>query len=100
MRLFLSGAPLQISNIGGVRSTKTQVSLPIGRVARVAYELDALRARCSQTGSVVLSKPNLDEAELEDCANLDDALAEAQRVLKAAVRKVMLSRLSRHSRSH
>lgn len=100
MRLFLNGAPLQISNIGGVRSTKTQATLPIGRVARVAYELDALRARCSQTASVVLSKPSLDEAELEDCANLDDALAEAQRVLKAAVRKVMLSRLSRHSRSH
>jgi hypothetical protein len=30
---------------------------------------------------------------------LDEAVAEAQRILKAGVRRVMLSRLSRHSRS-
>ena len=100
MRLFLNGARLQISNIERVRSTKNQAALPIGRTARLAYEMDTLRAGCSKAASLFLSKPTLDEAELEDCANLDDALAEAQRILKAAVRKVMLSRLSRHSRSH
>jgi hypothetical protein len=36
---------------------------------------------------------------LEECALLDDALAEAQRVLKSAVRIVMLSRLSRNTRA-
>ena len=65
----------------------------------MAYELDTLRAGCSRAAHALLSKPESDEAELEDCAQLDDALAEAQRVLKAAVRKIMLSRLSRNSRS-
>ncbi len=40
------------------------------------------------------------EAELEECARLDDALAKAQQLLKAAVRGVMLSRLHRRSRTH
>ncbi len=65
----------------------------------MAYELDTLRAGCSKAAGVLLRKSAPDEDELEDCAQLDDALARAQRVLKAAVRKVMLSRLSRHSRS-
>jgi len=82
-----------------VRSTKSHAALPIGRTARIAYELDALRAACSKAAGVIVGNPALEESELEECACLDDALAEAQRVLKAAVRDVMLSRLSRNSRS-
>lgn len=99
MRLFLNGGSLQISNTQHVRSTKNHAALPIGRTARLAYELDTLRAGCSKAAATILSKPAVDEAELEDCAQLDEALAMAQRVLKSAVRTVMLSRLSRHSRS-
>ena len=47
----------------------------------------------------MVHKRSLDEIELEECAQLDDALAEAQRVLKYAVRNVMLSRLNRNSRA-
>ena len=83
-----------------VRSTKNVAALPIGRTARVAYELDSLRASCSVAAAALLSKTTVNEADVEDCAHLDDALAQAQAVLKAAVRKVMLSRLSRHSNSH
>ena len=83
----------------GVRSTKDNAALPIGRAARIAYELDSLRAGCSKAAGALLAKSSVDEADVEDCAYLDDQLARAQRVLKAAVRKVMLSRLSRHSRS-
>jgi hypothetical protein len=82
-----------------VRSTKSHASLPIGRTARVAYELDSLRAACSKAANVLVKKDSNDETELEECAQVDDALAEAQRVLKAAVRNVMLSRLSRNSRA-
>lgn len=99
MGLFLNGGDWRIGNIQRVRSTKNNAGLPIGRTARIAYELDTLRAGCSSAARVLLRKSAPDEDELEDCAQLDDALAEAQRVLKAAVRKVMLSRLSRHSRS-
>jgi hypothetical protein len=83
-----------------VRSTKQNAaSLPIGRTARTAYELDSLRANCSKAASLILSNTTPDEAELEECARLDEALAHAQRILKAAVRDIMLSRLSRHSSS-
>jgi hypothetical protein len=41
----------------------------------------------------------LDEEELEECARLDDTLADAQRLLKFSVRDIMLSRLNRRSRA-
>jgi hypothetical protein len=80
-----------------VRSTKHHAALPIGRTARIAYDLDALRAGCSKAAAHHLSRACVDEAELEECALLDDAIAHAQRVLKSAVRNIMLSRLSRRS---
>ena len=82
-----------------MRSTKHHAALPIGRTARIAYELDILRAGCSNAASLVLSKTTVDEEELEECARLDDAVARAQRILKTAVRDIMLTRLTRHSRS-
>jgi hypothetical protein len=41
----------------------------------------------------------LDEMELDECARLDDALAEAQKLLKSAVVEIILSRLKRRSRA-
>ena len=82
-----------------MRSTKNHAALPIGRTAKIAYELDSLRAGCSRAAAVLVSKSNFDEGELDECAQLDEALAQAQRVLKSAVRNVMLSRLSRNSRA-
>jgi hypothetical protein len=99
MRFFLNGNRFAIGHLCHVRSTKQQASLPIGRTARVAYELDTLRAGCSKAAGLLLSKGGPDEDELEECAKLDDAIAHAQRILKSAVRDIMLSRLSRNSRS-
>ena len=99
MRFFLGGKASRVRHLYRVRSTKQHASLPIGRTARIAYELDALRAHCSKAAGLVLSKAAPDESELEECARLDDAIAQAQRILKSAVREIMLSRLSRHSRS-
>jgi hypothetical protein len=82
-----------------VRSTNNHAALPIGRTARIAYDLDALRAACSKAAGILIKKSAASEAELEECAALDDALAHAQRVLKSAVRTVMLSRLGRNSRA-
>ncbi len=86
----------------GVRIQKrdsADSTLPIGRAARVAFELEAMRAACSRSAKVIIQTRPLDEGELEDCAVLDDALAAAHRILKAAVRDVMLDRLNRRSRS-
>jgi len=82
-----------------VRSTKRHIVLPIGRTARIAYEIDAMRAACCKAAEVLAGKSSVDEAELEECAVLDDALAKAHRLLKVTVRNVMLTRLSRRSRA-
>ncbi len=82
-----------------MRSTKRQTALPIGRTARIAYEIDAMRAACCRAASVLASKDPVDEAELEECACLDEALAKAHRLLKATVRNVMITRLNRRSRA-
>lgn len=82
-----------------MRSTKNYAGLPIGRTARIAYEIDTLRAACSKAAIGLSKQTSMDEAELEECAQLDDALAAAQRILKLSVRNVMLSRLARNSRT-
>jgi hypothetical protein len=64
----------------------------------MAFELDAMRAACCHAASVLLKKRKVDEAELEECARLDDALAKAHFLLKSTVRGIVLSRLTRRSR--
>jgi len=78
---------------------KRHATLPIGRTARLAYEIDNLRAACCKAAAVLMNQRSLDEEELEECAQLDDTLALAQRLLKCNVREIMLSRLNRRSRA-
>jgi hypothetical protein len=80
-----------------VRSTK-HAALPIGRTARIAFEIDAMRAGCSNAAQFLLLQDSVDELELEECASLDEALDQANRLLKSTVRDIMLARLSRRSR--
>lgn len=82
-----------------VRRNKNQVPLPIGRTARIAFEIDAMRAECCRAAVMITDRKPLDEAALEECAQLDEALAAAQRLLKAAVRKVMLGRINRRTKA-
>jgi hypothetical protein len=81
-----------------VISNKSKVNLPIGRAAHVAFQIEALRAECCAAAHLLAGESPLNEAELEECASLDDALAEAQRKLKSTVADVMISRLKRRSR--
>jgi len=81
-----------------VRLNKSKVILPIGRAAHVAFQIEAMRAECCAAAHLLTNETPLNEAELEECAELDDALAEAQRVLKSTVAGVMISRLKRRSR--
>jgi hypothetical protein len=82
-----------------VRQTQQHVKLPIGRTARIVFELDAMRAECSRAAQELLDQPGVDGSEFEECAKLDDALAQAHRLLKANLRKIMLSRINRHSQA-
>jgi hypothetical protein len=74
------------------------VFLPIGRAAQVAFQIEAMRAECCAAAHLLAGDKHIDEAELEECACLDDALAEAQRLLKSTVANVMIARLKRRSR--
>ena len=82
-----------------MRSSKRHASLPIGRTAKLAYEIDSLRLACSKAAQAIVDKKPLDEAELEECARLDDVLARVQSLLKRTVREVMLTRLNRRSKA-
>jgi hypothetical protein len=80
-----------------VNAKKTKVVLPIGRTARIACQLEVLRTECCRAAEVLVNERALDEYELEECARLDDALAQAQRQLKGTVARIILSRLRRRS---
>ena len=91
-------SPLPKSHYAPVKNTKRHAPLPIGRTARIAFEIDAMRSECCKAANAVVNTKPLDERELDECARLDEALAHAHRILKFAVRNVMLSRISRRSR--
>jgi hypothetical protein len=77
---------------------KQKISLPIGRASLLAFQINSLRDECCEAAEKMLRQLPLNEAELDECARLDDALAEAQRVLKAAVARIAYSRLKRRSK--
>ena len=78
-----------------MRANKHKVRLPIGSTARLAMELEEMRVKCCQAAENLMKQKRLDEAELDECARLDDALAAAQRLLKSAVRRITLARIKR-----
>lgn len=78
-----------------MKSKKKRVMLPVGRTALLAFQINSLRDDCCEAAEKILKQMPLDEAELDECARLDDALAEAQRLLKCAVARVAYSRLKR-----
>ena len=99
MRLRLNDALGKRAHAARVRASKrNKAALPIGRTARIAFEIDAIRSGCSKAAAALMARKPLDELELEECARLDDALAEAQQLLKRTVRGIMLSRIHRRSR--
>jgi len=81
-----------------MKAKKTKVSLPLGRTGLLAFQINLLREECCVAADKLVQEKNINEEELDECARLDDALAEAQRVLKSAVARIAFSRLKRRSR--
>lgn len=81
-----------------MRKNERFVGLPIGRTARLVFEIDAMRAECCQAAQQLLEHGVVGGAEFEECAKLDEALDKAHRLLKENLRTIMLSRISRRSR--
>jgi hypothetical protein len=85
------------SNGHSVRTKNNKAVLPIGRAARIACQIQTTRADCCKAAQILANQQPLDEIELEECARLDDALAQAQRLLKSSVARIIISRLKRRS---
>ena len=66
----------------------------------MAFQINSLRDECCVAAEKLLRQKVLNEAELEEAARLDDALAAAQRILKSAVARIAYSRLKRRSRAN
>lgn len=82
-----------------MRANRQKISLPIGRTAMLAYQIDSLRTECCEAAEKMTQQKPLNEAELEECARLDDALADAQRLLKCTITNITVSRIRRRSRA-
>jgi hypothetical protein len=80
-----------------MKTKKTKISLPIGRAGLLAFQINSLRDECCEAAEKLLRQKVLNEPELEEAARLDDALAEAQKILKSAVASIAYSRLIRRS---
>ena len=65
----------------------------------LSLQINMLRDECCAVAAQLMKRKTLDEVELEDCARLYDALAEAYRILRHTVAKVTLARLRRKSRT-
>jgi len=82
-----------------MRANRNKLRLPIGRTARLAFQLEALRVDCCQAAETVMRRKQIDELELEECARLDDSLAAAHRILKQTITQITLTRLKRRSQA-
>ena len=82
-----------------MKTKKSRISLPIGRAGLLAFQMNSLRDECCEAAEKLLRQKPLNEAELDEAARLDDALAEAQRILKSAVARIAYARLKRRSQT-
>jgi hypothetical protein len=78
-----------------VKSPEPAAILPLAYAAEIVFELSQLRHECSDIAVGLISSEHVDEQSLEECAQLDDAVAEAQRVLYKALQAIRHSRNAR-----
>ncbi len=80
-----------------MKTKKPKITLPLGRAGLLAFQINSLRDECCEAAAKLMRQKTLNEAELEEAARLDDALAATQAILKTAVSRIALSRLKRRS---
>jgi hypothetical protein len=82
-----------------MKAKKSKISLPLGRGGLLALQINSLRDECCVAADKLMQQKTINEAELEEAALLDDALAETQRILKTAIARIVWSRLKRRSQA-
>jgi hypothetical protein len=61
------------------------VALPLDYAAQIVFELHSMRGECIEFARRLIEQSPLDEANLDECARLDEALARAHHVLAREV---------------
>jgi len=74
------------------------ITLPLEYVAQIVFELHSMRRECSELGFRLMNRNPVSEQVLEECAQLDDALARAHGVLREALDGIKNSQERRNSR--
>lgn len=67
------------------------VTLPLEYAAQIVFELNSMRRECSELAGRLMSRNPVNERGLEECARLDDALAQAHGMLREAVNGIRSS---------
>jgi hypothetical protein len=85
--------------LNSMKPFEQPAKLPLESVSEIAFEIHLLRSEFGDAARRLMLRTSLDEAALEECAVIDDALAEAKRILERAVTRVGLSRTKRGRRA-
>ncbi len=80
-----------------MNTPRQHVAVPLDYAAELAFEMHLLRAECSDAARQLLEQDPPDEGALEECAQLEEALAKAHRVLQGAVAGIRAARSERHA---
>jgi hypothetical protein len=78
-----------------MKSPEKPVALPLDYATELALEMHMMRAECCDAAFNVVREPPVDNAALEECAILDEALAKAQALLQSAVATIHELRILR-----
>jgi hypothetical protein len=79
----------------GMNSSEQPVALPLDYAAELAMEILLMRGECGDAAKALVEALPSDDAGLEECAVLDEALARAQRILHGAVTTIRQMRAVR-----
>ena len=67
-------------------------SLPLQFAAELLLDISTMRDECANAARMVAGRTPLHETALEECAQLDDALALSKRVIRSALKSIHRSR--------
>ncbi len=78
-----------------MKSPNKAVTILTDYAVDLMFEIYLMRGDCSQAAQGLLGQSQVDEASVEDCARLDEALAKAYRSLRQTVERVRRSQARR-----
>ena len=78
---------------------KQPATLPLDYATELSMEIHLMRGECCAAAEGILAEDRLDAVGLEECAQLDDALGKAQRILHATIQRITEARMRRKKKA-